>query len=125
MDEKELRELDNFLAEKLMGWHPPNHEMTVMFRQQTRMTHSAYDYYWCSPAHQIARPPRYSSDIASAMLVEAMIKERGLEAKYVWQLIKVTQGRTVFPSNINDLIPLVYATALQRCSAAKATLEER
>lgn len=75
------------------------------------------------PRVRFDEPAPYSESIEAAMQVEARIRELGRAEEYIWQLIKANEGSKRFPNTVEQLYPLVFATAEQRCRAALFAIE--
>lgn len=127
------RDLDAAVAQKIMGWVivPDGDKWRVSAKGQ-------WSNSFISNSPRLAdldadiddrlygryAMPAYSQLMEFAMQVELRMRQFGFAEQYVWQLIKLTGGGARFPSRVEQLCPLVFATAEQRCRAAIATVEE-
>lgn len=72
------RDLDRQVAEKIMGYTPPEHPKTKAIRMKACMTHSSYDTFLGLPnGGGIDLPPKFSTDPAAMMQVIEAMRENG------------------------------------------------
>jgi hypothetical protein len=121
--EDELREfekLNAYIAEHLMGFYPPEHEVTKVWRIEHGKTHSSYDGYWLMPSRfsLVIRPPRYISNMDLARVMETRIKELGLELEYAVALAEIVGRKAGLAAQYNEF-DLLHASASERCRAAR------
>jgi hypothetical protein len=115
---KDDRELDARIAVEVMQLDEVENVSGVLYYHNIEMDRtSETGGRWRSPV------PRYSTDIASAMLMEDRIAELGLQTRYVLEL-----GKNVDPrSSRTDAVALlwwamIHATPRQRGEAALAAV---
>lgn len=144
----ELRELDQQVAQSLMGWvwyNANGHSMLV-----PKSLPESFDTRWMRE-HIADRPthekriligldfragislPHYSDEIAAAFKVEDRIAELGLHVKYLRALIDLAvladaewQTSEIYSAWLpNGLWPIVHASPEQRCRAALEAVKEK
>jgi hypothetical protein len=110
------REMDALVAERVMLWRPVP---SAMVKGRTDWLRPNRDYP--------STLPEFSTKVAATREMEEALKARGLEREYVWQLLKLSNGFSSqrFPSNINELVNLIYASLVVRCRAALVAIEEK
>lgn len=135
---KDDRELDALVAECVMGWlwftalgdsflvPPFGHETARSFHvhwEEGKLGRPRFDIELSYPDHYWNwKIPPYSTDIASAMLVEERIAELGENARrrYANRLRDIVRGD---PVEDVTLFKCIHATPRQRCEAALAAIE--